>query len=519
MKIISIFLLLSLFYSSLSVKNAEKKALLSKLASLLEDKRETPQDYERYIANSNSNTTSYSGIISNQNHIDTLKKKLPFINSQNLKYLSILLNNKRIGSVGSVAILTQTNILNKSTITEILGAAILTDDKNIFYLIFVANSTGTVLRQIEQRTRRECKKKWFKKYCWDEVYDVERQNNAQEIEGMKKILLSKSILSMKSKYYEEREKIQTEIDFNNQNIDINSDMYKIQSKKNIFLKNIETLIDNSRQKPNNYETIVRNIKSYTDVNMDMFEKNELELICKKYNLPNDVKNNLHSLAFSSKPNMEKKIKYFNAVSKVSTDELIGFAMKENNTIFFAYIRSITEGEMVNKYTSVEVNKCRRIIFWKVCHKEKRTVHYSYSENEYFIAKNALMYMSGQSLDRKLNTMKESQTLLGKDGKIISKNKKYCAIIGKNGIIYIGLNPNPDKNILYTIGEKQNEAYAPYSLQIKENGNIFIINKNNNKVWSMDTFNNGIAPFSLVLNDDGSLNLVDSKGNILYGKKN
>ena len=75
MKIISIFLLLSLFYSSLSVKNAEKKALLSKLASLLEDKRETPQDYERYIANSNSNTTSYSGIISNQNQIDTLKKK------------------------------------------------------------------------------------------------------------------------------------------------------------------------------------------------------------------------------------------------------------------------------------------------------------------------------------------------------------------------------------------------------------------------------------------------------------
>ena len=516
MKIIRTLIVFSLIFSSLSVKNTEKEKLLSNLnlLSKIQEERETPLNYEKYIANLNSFTISYSGTLSNQNDINTLQKSLK-INSQNINLLSTLLKNKK---TGQILIINEKNIINKAAVNEILGGAIFTEEKKIYYLIFVATSTGTVIQQTQKKVERVCKRRgglFRRKHCWNEIHEETRENNKDEIEGMKKTLLSKSILSIRSKYYEEKEKFQKQIEQNNQDTNNYSDTYKkIQSKKNIFYNNIESLIDNSRKKPYGYEKLVRNIKSYTDVNMDMFQKNELESICIKYNLPNDVKNQLKALLFASKPNGKKEIKYFNEKSKICTDELLGYAMKEDNIIYFAFIRSITEGEIPYRTKLVRVKVCHRVLFGHSCHYENRNEDDPYTENEYLIVKNALMYISAQSFRQKLKIIRESQTLLGMDRKIISNNKIYCAIIGKNGIIYIGSNPNPYNKTIKTIGNSQSEANAPYSLQIKENGNIFIINKNNDKVWSSNTSNKGVAPYDLILDNNGNLNLIDSDGKIL-----
>ena len=515
MKISSILLVFFLISSSLSLKNVEKEKLLSNLIFHLNVKRVTPQNYEKYIVDLNSDTQAYSGIISNSNDLNTFKKRFD-INQNSYKLLSRLLYNNL---KGTVEIFNENYIVNQWTVKEILGGAILTEEKKIYFLIFVAKSTGKILQQIEKKTREECTKKkgiFHKRHCWYEPYEEKRANTAQENNLIKKALLSKSILSIKSKYYEENEKIQRQIESNNQNTNNTySDTYKkIQSKKNIFYKNIESLIDNSRKNPYGYDKLVRNIKSYTDVNMDMFQKNELESICIKYNLPNDVKNQLKALLFASKPNGKKEIKYFNEKSKICTDELLGYAMKEDNIIYFAFIRSITEGEIPYRTKLVRVKVCHRVLFGHSCHYENRNEDDPYTENEYLIVKNALMYISAQSFRQKLKIIRESQTLLGMDRKIISNNKIYCAIIGNDGIIYIGPNPNPKINIKKVIGNIQSEANAPYSLQIKENGNIFIINKNNDKVWSSNTSNKGVAPFNLILDDNANLNLIDSDGKIL-----
>ena len=178
MKLISILFLVSLICSSLSVKNTEKEKLFSNLIPLINEIRETPLAYEKYIANLNSATESFSGTISNQNDIKELQKKVPLINAENLQLLSTLLNNTKNGEV---SIIKQINVQNKSTVNEILGAAILTGEKNIYYLIFNASSTGTVLKQTEQKKRRECKRnKIFIKYCSDVVYEEERPNTPEE---------------------------------------------------------------------------------------------------------------------------------------------------------------------------------------------------------------------------------------------------------------------------------------------------------------------------------------------------
>ena len=521
MKIIRILVVLSLIFSSLSITNTEREKLSSYLIHHLNENRETPLNYEKYITNLNSATQSYSGTLSNQNDINTLKKRLN-INSNNINLLSTLLKNKK---TGEIKIFKQNDFPYISTVNEILGGAIFTEEKKIYYLIFVARSYGTVLQQIERKTRRVCTKKkgiFHKKHCWDEPYEEKRANTVPEKKLIEKTLLSKSILSIKSRYYEENEKIQRQIESNNQNTNNTySDTYKkIQSKKNIFYKNIESLIDNSRKNPYGYDKLVRNIKSYTDVNMDMFQKNELESICKKYNLPNDVKNQLRSLLFASKPNAKKNIKYLNEKSKVSIDELLGYAMKENDIIYFAFIRSTTEGEMPYRTKLVSVKVCHKTFFGlgRSCHYERETKDDPYTANELLTVKNALIYISAQSFKKKLNTIKESQTLLGMDRKIISNNKIYCAIIGNDGRIYIGPNPNPKINIKKVIGNIQSQANAPYSLQIKENGNIFIINKNNDKVWSSETSHKGVAPFDLILRDDGKLDLIDSKKTVVYSMK-
>ena len=87
MNIISTLFLTSLICSSLSLKNTEYEKLFLNLIPYLNENRETPNDYEKYIVNLNSVAESYSGTISNQNDINNLQKKLPLIKPENLKFI------------------------------------------------------------------------------------------------------------------------------------------------------------------------------------------------------------------------------------------------------------------------------------------------------------------------------------------------------------------------------------------------------------------------------------------------
>lgn len=58
-------------------------------------------------------------------------------------------------------------------------------------------------------------------------------------------------------------------------------------------------------------------------------------------------------------------------------------------------------------------------------------------------------------------------------------------------------------------------HKPFSLQVKDNGNLVIADKNNMITWSANTQNKGIGPFDLIVTGDGDLVLIDSKNKPLF----
>ena len=66
-----------------------------------------------------------------------------------------------------------------------------------------------------------------------------------------------------------------------------------------------------------------------------------------------------------------------------------------------------------------------------------------------------------------------------------------------------------------IGKSLDVNFGPYNLQIKANGNFYIVNKTNDKVWSAEIKERGIAPFKIEISDQGKFYLKDSRGKILY----
>ena len=131
-----------------------------------------------------------------------------------------------------------------------------------------------------------------------------------------------------------------------------------------------------------------------------------------------------------------------------------------------------------------------------------------NEKELDIVKRAINAINLESIQKKIETISESQTLLGSEGKILSSDKNFIASITEKGQIQI-INQN-SKQVLKTIGTESTVENKPYNLQIKENGNIFIINKNNDKVWTTQTGSKGTPPFKLELSNDGKLILKNSK---------
>lgn len=86
----------------------------------------------------------------------------------------------------SVKVASVSNSINRNTLDSILALGVPQDIVNFFKACSAANGNdakfsyiegraqGNIVQQVEDKTRRKCKRKWFKKKCWDEHYTENR---------------------------------------------------------------------------------------------------------------------------------------------------------------------------------------------------------------------------------------------------------------------------------------------------------------------------------------------------------
>ncbi len=488
------------------------------LSDRLNAKRAAPDGYEKYVTDLTTSATFYLTSFANEAEITKLTTTVT-IPQTAYTALKTALSSKN----GNFQILEGNAYPANNKLEEFIGSYYYDTDGKLYLLLFTAVSTGSLLQQTQIRTEHHCKRKFLHhKHCWDEEYEENRDFTADELNLVKNVLFSKSILGLRSKFYEENEKLQKEVTVEKEKQaaeQAKKDPVQeaINAKRDVFISNLKRLANTGRTKPAGYETLVRNIVAYTDVNMDMFDKNEVDAICAKYSLPEQVKKDLKAIVFVSDAISSGDIKYLNNLKTASVEEILGFVMKEQNAVFFAFIRSVTEGEIPRRTKNVDVKLCHHTLIGKSCHHESRVVEDPYTPAELEIVKNAILAINAEKLNNKLATINESQILLG-TGKIISPDGKIAAILNNDGRLIIGPAANPLSGTLHTIGTAQTTAFAPYSLEVKENGNLYIVNKNNDKVWSSNTPNMGTKPFKLVLEISGELKLIDSTGKIISAGK-
>lgn len=213
--------------------------------------------------------------------------------------------------------------------------------------------------------------------------------------------------------------------------------------------------------------------------------------------------------------MNKDVKYNVALGNSEVEDLIGYAVKDGDKIFFTYIRSKTTGYIPNRVKRITERKCISFIWGliKFCYDFPASTPNPLTPKEIETVKNALSYINLETIQKKISTISESQTLLGSQGAIYSPSKNCVAYMSEDGLILI----KKSNQIIKRIGMQSSTQNKPYNLQIKENGNMFIINKSNDKIWTTETGSKGVPPFKLELSEDGKLTLKDSKNKILWTK--
>jgi hypothetical protein len=297
--------------------------------------------------------------------------------------------------------------------------------------------------------------------------------------------------------------------------DISDDQKAIDNQKIDFSLNLRRIISTEiREKPHNYDSLMKDIKSVSDIKMDSFLNHEFVEYSFKNNLPSEVINDLYSVSVLSDKFAKKDIKYYYAKESGKVNDLIGYAVKKGDKIFFSYIRSETTCVIPVRKKKVEREECHTsFLVIKKCHTVIDLVDDPYTIEEINKIKQALLAINMEKIQKKIDLMDESQTLLGNNAIINSPYRIYSAKITDNAQISIYETSTGKQKS--KIGNYFNDAFKPYNLQINNKGNIYIINKNNLKVWSAKITKKGKAPYTIELTDEGNFYLKDAENNILF----
>ena len=514
MKKLIISLLISCILLGFTVQLSDKE-IKSRLLSCLKyysNQSRNPGSYKNLVSDISSYSRIYKGVCNDNNCIN---RSYPASKIPKIKEFFNNAFNQKPSCMGN----TFYSSNNYKESQEYFCSAAYDSPKLHYYCIEVTNYAYT-LQMYVTKEKEVCKGFWPFRKCGTAQYEEARDLNQNEKNIVQQAVKSKSLDTFKSRYFTEYDDyVQESTPHADQKAGSDTqDKKTVDNQKIIFIRNLKRIIASYRRsKPNNYHSLVRNIQVTTDIRMDLFNKNELDSYISKHNLPSKVKDDLKIVAFSREPESSKDVKYelANGNTKAEAVDIIGYAVKEGDKLFFSYIRSTTTGTIPNRLKIVDEEKCvLKIWFIHWCYDVPTNVPNPLSQAELQTVKDALKYINLETIQKKIETISESQTLLGSEGAIYSPQKTYIAYMSQDGLIMI--KNQKTGQIVRKLGMPSSTENKPYNLQVKENGNMFIINKNNDKVWTTNTASKGTAPFKLELSEDGKLTLKDAQNKQLYG---
>ena len=277
--------------------------------------------------------------------------------------------------------------------------------------------------------------------------------------------------------------------------------------------------------PNSYNKVINNPTSRTSLIFDSIQISNIESFMRTHNIPDSFISNLKTTFYSIKPQMYEKVDLREKYNVGYTKRLFGIIKKVNNNVIFALIKGDTSGKLYPKYTTIRVQKCKKVVFKKDCYyiNEKKPKGYTVSElND---IEKALDVRFKITLKNNLKYLDiNSQTIISSDVYLYSMSGKigmHLHVSGRLELKKLRVNYEYNNGIetTYQALNYDTNGIKPYYMKITERGNLMIMDGNNNKKWESNTEGKGIGPYSIYISEEGNFVLVDSKNYPVWDKDN
>ena len=202
----------------------------------------------------------------------------------------------------------------------------------------------------------------------------------------------------------------------------------------------------------------------------------------------------------------------------------GVGKRADDKIIFTIVEDITRSELIPRYETVQKLKCSKQFIWRYCYTITQQISKGYTSNELDEIKKGLEIVSSIGIKKIVFGLKKEFVIeLTNNNEMYSlSGEKALRIENGLGIIFSVKDREKIKKGIqaYTVfGQFSDPERGPYSLVVKEDGNIIIVDYENGVVWESNTRDKGKAPYNTILTEDGIFILVDSKNKPIYDSQN
>ena len=308
-------------------------------------------------------------------------------------------------------------------------------------------------------------------------------------------------------------------------LSISYDSIKMKEEREKMIKVLkENLKKVPDEVPDENLRFLRNPVSTAIIIVDYAPIGDLNIIKKKYNFPDEVLQ-----AFRKVYKLKGVVGYSQIDEKIMKGNsmvyrFFGVGKRSDDKIIFTIVEDITRSELIPRYERVQREKCSKILFWEDCHTITEYIAKGYTTNDLDEIKKGLEIVSSIGIKKKIFGLKKEFVI------VLTNNNEMYSLSGQKALrIENGLGiifSVKDREIIkkgvqaFTVfGQISDPERGPYSLVVKEDGNIIIVDYENGVVWESNTRDKGKAPYNTILTEDGIFILVDSKNKPIYDSQN
>jgi len=250
--------------------------------------------------------------------------------------------------------------------------------------------------------------------------------------------------------------------------------------------------------------------------IDSFTPNQIEFeLGTKYGLPTEVVDKFKGIAFSTSMTFQSFC-FVLSRNQGSIEEYVGAAYQDNGNIKLAYISVHAQGNLIPQYVLVTKRECQTIFFFfEDCYDRSYTYARGYTTDELNAISVGLRASAYNHLSEKVQNLRsDTQFILVQRSFLYSTSRNFFTVMQEDGNLVVysaaGLNGQPRDVAQWSTSTYQQPGKRtdPYSLNLLNDGNLVIHDRNSNVLWESRTANQGESPHSLIMQDDGNLVLYD-----------